>query len=200
MKNRKAGAAGLVAALLLMLPALVAQSAKLPVTADNVAQIQNIGAVNTPYSEYTPFITADEHFLYFQSNRPGGVGESGDFDLWFAENEVTEGAPRFKTPANVGLPVNSGFFDGHPTLRKLPSGDYEMYFASFGEDGRQGPQLTNLYYTIQREGKWSVPVPVVEINTDFHDRMPSISQDGHYLFFSSDRPGGFGRRHLGFRI
>lgn len=193
MKNRKAGAAGLVAALLLMLPALVAQSAKLPVTADNVAQIQNIGAVNTPYSEYTPFITADEHFLYFQSNRPGGVGESGDFDLWFAENEVTEGAPRFKTPANVGLPVNSGFFDGHPTLRKLPSGDYEMYFASFGEDGRQGPQLTNLYYTIQREGKWSVPVPVVEINTDFHDRMPSISQDGHYLFFSSDRPGGFGR-------
>ena len=193
MKNRKAGAAGLVAALMLMLPALVAQSAKLPVTADNVAQIQNIGAVNTPYSEYTPFITADEHFLYFQSNRPGGVGESGDFDLWFAENEVTEGAPRFKTPANVGLPVNSGFFDGHPTLRKLPSGDYEMYFASFGEDGRQGPQLTNLYYTIQREGKWSVPVPVVEINTDFHDRMPSISQDGHYLFFSSDRPGGFGR-------
>jgi len=193
MMNRQAGFAGLLLTLFFFLPAVVAQSAKLPVTADNVAQIQNIGAVNTPYSEYTPFITADEHFLYFQSNRPGGVGESGDFDLWYAENEVTEGAPRFRAAANVGLPVNSGYFDGHPTLRKLPSGDYEMYFASFGEDGRPGPQLTNLYYTIQRDGKWSVPEPVVEINTDFHDRMPSISQDGHYLFFSSDRPGGFGR-------
>lgn len=193
MKSRLTGVGGLVAASLFILPALLAQGAKLIVTPDNVAQIQNLGAVNTPYSEYTPFITADEHYLFFQSNRPGGVNEAGDFDLWFAENQVTEGSPRFSAPANVGLPVNSGFFDGHPTLRKLPTGDYEMYFASFGEDGRPGPQLTNLYYTIQKEGKWSVPVPVVEVNTDFHDRMPSISQDGHYLFFSSDRPGGFGR-------
>ena len=54
MKLRNMGAAGLIAALLMVIPALVAQGARLPVTADNVAQIQNLGAVNTPYSEYTP--------------------------------------------------------------------------------------------------------------------------------------------------
>jgi len=167
--------------------------AEITVTPDNEAQILNLGVINTPYSEYTPFITADERYLYFQSNRPGGVASSGDFDLWYAENEVTEGAPKFKPPANVGLPVNSAYFDGHPTLRRLPSGEYEMYFTSFAEDGRPGPQLTNIYYTVLKDGKWTQPIPVVEINTDFHDRMPSISQDGHYLFFSSDRPGGFGR-------
>lgn len=167
--------------------------AEIAVTPDNESQILNLGVINTPYSEYTPFITADERYLFFQSNRPEGVNNTGDFDLWYTENQVTEGVPKFKAPANVGLPVNSAFFDGHPTLRRLPSGDFEMYFTSFAEEGRPGPQLTNLYYTIFSAGKWSQPKPVVEINTDFHDRMPSISQDGRYLFFSSDRPGGFGR-------
>lgn len=165
----------------------------IPTTPDNQAQILNLGVINTPYSEYTPYITPDEHFLFFQSDRPDGVEGAGDFDLWYSENEVTEGVPKFKPPVNVGLPVNSAYFDGHPSLRKLPSGDYEMYFCSFALEGREGPELTNIYYTIMKNGKWSAPVPIVEINTDFHDRMPSISQDGHYLFFSSDRPGGFGR-------
>ena len=169
------------------------QPETIPVTAPEVAQIMNLKGINTPYSEYTPFITTDEKFLFFQSNRPGGVAESGDYDLWYTENEVTDGVPQFKTPADVGFPVNSTFFDGHPTLRKLPNGEYEMYFTSFAEEGRSGPQLTNLYYTISNTGKWSAPIPVIEINTDFHERTPSISQDGRFLFFSSDRPGGFGK-------
>lgn len=192
MKSILPSLASLLTVLLLSDHSAKAQ-AQIPVTPDNEAQILNLGAINTPYSEYTPFITADEHYLFFQSNRPGGVSESGDFDLWYAENQVTEGIPQFKPPANLGLPVNSAYFDGHPTLRKLPSGEYEMYFTSFAEEGRPGPQLTNIYYTIFKDGQWTQPLPVIEVNTDFHDRMPSISQDGHYLFFSSDRPGGFGR-------
>lgn len=192
MKSTLTGILGTVLSCALLLFSLRAQTA-IAVTSDGDAQLLNLSAVNTPYSEYTPFITADEHFLFFQSNRPDGVDQAGDFDLWYSENEVTEGTPKFKAPANVGLPVNSAYFDGHPTLRKLPTGEYEMYFCSFAEEGRQGPQLTNLYYTILKNDKWSVPTPVVEINSDFHDRMPSISQDGRYLYFSSDRPGGFGR-------
>lgn len=165
----------------------------IPVTPDNQAQILNLGVINTPYSEYTPYITPDEHFLFFQSNRPDGVEGAGDYDLWYAENEVSEGVPKFKPPVNAGLPVNSAYFDGHPSLRKLPTGEYEMYFCSYALEGREGPELTNIYYTVMKNGKWQPPTPVIEINTDFHDRMPSISQDGHYLFFSSDRPGGFGR-------
>lgn len=193
MKSTLTGVFGIVLSSALLLFSLRAQPAAVPVTSDGDAQLLNLSAVNTPYSEYTPFITADEHFLFFQSNRPDGVDQAGDFDLWYSENEVTEGTPKFKAPVNVGLPVNSAYFDGHPTLRKLPTGEYEMYFCSFAEEGRPGPQLTNLYYTILKNEKWSVPVPVIEINSDFHDRMPSISQDGHFLYFSSDRPGGFGR-------
>jgi peptidoglycan-associated lipoprotein len=30
------------------------------------------------------------------------------------------------------------------------------------------------------------------INTGANERTPALSRDGHYLFFASDRPGGFG--------
>lgn len=172
-----------------------AGAAKYPITPNEVANVQNLGSgVNTADSEYTPFITPDEKYLFFQSNRDGAAGPEGDFDLWYSlnKNAGKSDEPLFETSANVGLPINSESLDGHPSLRRLPSGEYEMYFASFASATRLGPQLTNIYHTVWRGGKWSIPQPVAELNTDYHDRMPSISQDGRYLFFSSDRPGGRG--------
>ena len=41
--------------------------------------------------------------------------------------------------------------------------------------------------------EWSQPVNIgPEINTEFDERFPTISADGLSLYFSSDRPGGFG--------
>lgn len=172
-----------------------ATEGKYPITPPEVADIHNLGAgVNTPDSEYTPFITPDERFLFFQSNREGAVGPEGDFDLWYSMNKNAgkEEDPLFESAANVGLPINSESLDGHPSLRKLPTGEYEMYFSSFSSASRPGPQLTNIYYTLWRGGKWTVPQPVAELNSEYHDRMPSVSQDGRFIFFSSDRPGGRG--------
>lgn len=167
-----------------------------PTTAPELAAIKNLGTgINTPNSEYTPFITPDEKYLFFQSNREPSAGPEGDFDLWYSKNTAKNRGvdePVFDIAANVGLPVNSASLDGHPSLRKLPNGEHEMYFASFASATRPGPQLTNIYYTAWRGGKWLEPVPVAELNTDFHDRMPSVSEDGKFLFFSSDRPGGKG--------
>ncbi|HMY12139.1 MAG TPA: hypothetical protein PKC74_10970, partial [Turneriella sp.] len=64
-----------------------AADGKYPVTPGEIADIHNLGAgINTPDSEYTPFITPDERFLFFQSNREGAVGPEGDFDLWYSMN------------------------------------------------------------------------------------------------------------------
>lgn len=186
----------LLLTLLFSASGLVAVEHNYPITPNDVADLKNLGpGVNSPESDYTPYITPDEKFLFFQSNRNPSVGPEGDFDLWYAMNknkDVPGADPLFESSANVGLPVNSESLDGHPTLRKLPSGEFEMYFTSFASAGRPGPPLTNIYYTNWHEGKWSPPVPVAEVNSEYHDRMPSISQDGKYLFFSSDRPGGHG--------
>lgn len=169
--------------------------AGIPQTSVEIAEITNLESINTPYVEYTPFITPDEKYLFFESNRPGGVGESGDFDIWYSVNSATEGGkPNFSVPVNPGEPLNSASFDGLPSLRLLPDGTYEIYFTSFASEKRPGPGETNIYYSRQnKDGSWQIPQLVEEISTDFHDRMPSISPDGNYLFFSSNRPGGYGK-------
>lgn len=174
---------------------LIAIAANYPNTPNEAADLHNLGAgVNTHESEYTPYITPDEKFLFFQSNRDPAAGPEGDFDLWYSMNKNAEKGvdPLFEVSGNVGLPVNSENLDGHPSLRRLPSGEFEMYFCSFASPTRPGPALTNIYHTVWKAGKWSVPEAVTAVNSEFHDRMPSISQDGRYLFFSSDRLGGKG--------
>lgn len=186
----------LLIALAIASASLFAAEPTYPITPNEAADLKNLGSgVNSPEADYTPFIMPDEKFLFFQTNRAPSVGPEGTFDLWYSINknrDVPGAEPLFETAGNIGLPVNTEDFDGHPSLRKLPSGEFEMYFTSMPSAARPGPALTNIYHALWHEGKWTTPVPVTEINSDFHDRMPSISQDGKYLFFSSDRPGGHG--------
>ncbi|RME92692.1 MAG: hypothetical protein D6767_02640 [Candidatus Hydrogenedentota bacterium] len=177
----------------ILLPLLASELPPIPVTPGEEAKVENLSEINTKFVEYTPFILPDETILVFESNRPGSVGLSGDFDLWYALGERVNGTVKFKPPVNFGPPVNSAYFDGLPSLRKLPDGSLEMYFTSFATKGRKGKKETNIYYTKQVQGKWTDPIPLSIINSDFHDRMPSISPDGLTLYFSSNRPGGYGK-------
>lgn len=185
----------LLVGLTFLLSSVIYPIAQIPDTPDDQAEIMNLGnPINSFYSEYTPFITPDEKYLFFQSNRPGGVGVTGDYDLWFClNNSAEDSSPRFSPPVNLGKPINAPFFDGHPTLRRLSNGEMEIYFTSFQELDRPGGKLTNIYRSAQKNGVWSQPEYVIEINSDFHDRMPSISADGKFLYFSSNRPGGEGK-------
>lgn len=158
--------------------------------------VENLGPlVNTPLKEYAPVITPDEKYLFFESDRQPSTGPKGDNDLWFSKNTAkTRGVdePVFEKPAPMGSPINTDKWEGQPSLRALPDGGIEMFFSSVASERRSGPALSNLYHAIWRNGKWLEPVPLTELNTDFHDRMPAISVDGQFLFFSSDRPGGKG--------
>ena len=167
----------------------------IPHTPPELSEVMHLGPdVNSPYTEYTPFITPDEKLLFFESDRPGGVGMTGNFDLWFSTNRKQESqAPDFSLPVNLGRPVNSELFDGLPSLRKLPDGSYELYFTSYASESRPGPQESNIYYSRKQGDSWTTPQPLPGINSDFHDRMPSISPDGKFLYFSSNRPGGYGK-------
>jgi len=40
--------------------------------------------------------------------------------------------------------------------------------------------------------RWSSPEHILEVNSNFDDKMPAISPDGKTLIFSSNRPGGYG--------
>jgi hypothetical protein len=108
-------------------------------------------------------------------------------------------APKFdewSAPVNVGPVVNTGFGEFAPHLSK----DMEsLYFtstrpAAFGSFG--GEDL----WVSRRDSVgtgWNAPLNLgPSINTSANERSPALSRDGHYLFFASDRPGGFGALDL----
>jgi len=55
-----------------------------------------------------------------------------------------------------------------------------------------GKTNTDLYTAAWDGYKWSAPVPLEQVNTGSNQVDPSITHDGRYLYFSSDRSGGCG--------
>ena len=105
---------------------------------------------------------------------------------------LTTAAPvytNWSTPVNVGPAVNSSATDAGPALS--PDG-LSLYFYSTrpggaGEDDiyvSQRASVTDAWGPAQNLG--------LTVNSAFRDIVPAFSTDGHWMFFSSDRPGGYG--------
>jgi hypothetical protein len=92
---------------------------------------------------------------------------------------------------NVGDPVNTEFVDQQATISQ---DDLSMFFVS----DRPGGQGSFDLWTTSRaciECAWQTPVNL-PFNTSGLDFAPSLSPDNMALFFSSNRPGGFGSNDL----
>jgi len=92
-------------------------------------------------------------------------------------------------PVNLGAPVNTSTVDFSPTLS---SDELSLYFASDRPGGVGGIDIW-VSHRACGDCAWEAPVnlgPVV--NSPANDNGPSLSLDGHLLFFSSTRPGGLG--------
>ena len=103
--------------------------------------------------------------------------------------------PRFtewSTPVNLGTTVNSPFVDNLP---ELSSDGLSLYFTSNRPGGSGALDL----WVARREspdGAWGAPVNITSVNSAFNDAAPNLSRDGHYLIFTSNRPGGHGDNDL----
>ena len=152
---------------------------------------QNLGtAVNSPANEFAPSISADGLSIYFDSDRPGGLGLS---DIWVAMRATT--SDPFGTPQNLGPPVNSTASDGLPNI----SADrLSLYFCS-----RRPGGFGQMDLWVARRRTRSGPFAEAQnlgpgINSQYDDWGPSISADGLNLFLMSSRPGGQGGEDIWF--
>jgi hypothetical protein len=95
----------------------------------------------------------------------------------------------WSTPINLGPIVNSTSTDRGPAISK---DGLSLYFASTRPGGEGGEDI----YVSQRDasdGEWRPPLNLGPIiNPAANEMVPAFSRDGHLLFFSSNRPGGFG--------
>jgi len=150
--------------------------------------------VNSPESDGAPCLSPDGLELYFQSDRPGSVGEG---DIWVVRRAAKD-AP-WGEPENLGPPVNSLTWDFNPCLS---SDGLEMYMA-FDAGGSQFQPKLAVTRRPAKDAPWEAPMvlgPVV--NSWPCQDTPWISTDGLVLFFSDywgcPRPGGYGDRDLWF--
>ena len=89
----------------------------------------NLGAaINTAFNERSPELSRDGHFLFFATNRPGGLG---DFDIWVAWRAHTHDDFGWRPAVNLGAGVNSAFGDFGPGFFENDEiGIPILYFAS----------------------------------------------------------------------
>lgn len=103
-----------------------------------------------------------------------------------------EDAP-WSEPVNLGAPVNSAAAEMNAALSP---DELSLYFVSTRAGGFGGADIwVSRRSALDRP--WGTPVNLgAGVNTAGLEASPTLSIDGHLLFFSSDRPGGQGSNDI----
>ena len=155
----------------------------------------NLGPpINTTFGEVSPCISGDNLSLFFASDRPDGYGGA---DIWVATRTSRDNP--WGEPVNLGSSVNSRAFEIFPSISSeglilfFTSG-FLSYPARPGGFGGPDLWVTN---RATKDDQWGEPVNLGPlVNTAAEEACPYISPDSSTLYFSSDRPGGFGNFDL----
>jgi len=96
-------------------------------------------------------------------------------------------------PVNLGAPINTAAIESAPALS---ADGLTLYFASDRRGGFGGTDLW-VSHRATPESPWETPVNLGPgINSADVESGPSLSIDGHLLFFQSSRPGGEGSNDI----
>ena len=138
--------------------------------------------INTQQNEGAQAISPDGKYLYFTAcNRQDGVGEC---DLYISEWT----GDKWSTPRNLGVPVNSTFWDSQPSIS---SDGNSLYFTSTRDVSSDKPDL--YCSTKDKNGRWTLPKKLpATINTPEAEQFPFIHSDNKTLYFGSNGLPGFG--------
>lgn len=131
-----------------------------------------------------PAVSPDEHWLYFVSDMPGGLG---GLDIW----RVAITPAGYGGVENLGEPINTPGDEMFPTFR--PNGD--LYFSSDGHVGMGG---LDIFIAIPdaENNRWIIEHPGYPLNSkgdDFGMTFEGVHNRG---FFCSSRNDGRGFDHI----
>lgn len=156
-------------------------------------EIRNMGPmVNSAAHDYCPLVTADGNTMYFTSRREGTTGNMKDpYGQWFEDIYVAKRIDEVWTNAvNAGGPLNTLVHDA--TVGISPDGSSMIIYRT-----QQNLVSGDLYEARFHARKWQQPeIMTQQINSESHEPSASIAPGGQEVYFTSDRPGGFGGRDL----
>ncbi len=157
--------------------------------------VTNLGnVINSQYGDYSSVVSLDGNSLYYTSRRPWENNESDtyrdpifnhftediflsvkDGNKWQSPNRIPLCIPeRNEAPISVSIDERRIY-----TYQDL-SGGGDIYFSDFKD---------NKYQELKK-------VQTPGLNTPYWEPHCSVTPDGLNIYFSSDRPGGYGGRDL----
>jgi Tol biopolymer transport system component len=169
-------------------------NAKKEIAKPHRSVIKNIGEqINSAYPDYVPVVSPDESVLYFTSRRPGSTGDLKDPHGNYYEDVYVSYRENGKWSAavNAGSPTNTETHDA--CVAVSPDGQRMIVY-------RTAPDIVtgDLYVTrMDTTGKWG-PLEKYgsEINSQFIETSACFSNDTSEIYFSSNRPGGYGGKDI----
>jgi hypothetical protein len=136
---------------------------------------QNLGSnINSSGNDNAPALSPDEHWLYFQSTRPGGFGAQ---DLYVARRHNNRDDSVWQSATNLGSRVNTSANEGGPVyFEDDATGTITLYFFSNRPGGIGGSDI--YASTFQPDETWGTPVLVRELSSPLEDIQPAIRRAG----------------------
>ena len=155
--------------------------------------VTNLGnTINSEYDEHSPVFSADESTLIFTSKRKGTTGgkmtDDGQYfeDIYISQRK-DDGT--WTVPVSISSNINT---PGHEASIGL-SVDGQELFIYKDESNVINQKDGNIYYSKLEGDIWSKPIKLgPTINTKYNENHASLSADGEQLYFTSNRPGGYG--------
>ncbi|MEY2764186.1 MAG: hypothetical protein RLZZ205_610 [Bacteroidota bacterium] len=157
--------------------------------------ITNLGKeINSRYEEYAPSVTADGSKLYFTSRRSsttgGKVDEKGDYkfyeDIFFSQKDASG---KWMEAEKVEGKVNTEVHDGILSIAPDGNGMYvykndgkvagDIFFSQRDANSGEFGEAVSLSYPINTKNRF--------------ESSTSITEDGQFLYFVSEREKGYGR-------
>jgi hypothetical protein len=151
---------------------------------------QNLGKnINSEFSDYYPFVTENEAFMLYNSNRP------------LKKNVPIMDNGHYLTTIQVSKVVNGQYMESEPLGKPVNDGNSGEEVIGMNADGSivliNKPNLkgqSKLYQSnIQKNGEFSklIELPAA-INGSGDVIAACTNNDGNIIYFASNRKGGFG--------
>lgn len=145
----------------------------------------NLGnGVNSMMNDYFPTLTADGNRLFFTRL------ENGMNEEFYSATRIN--GNKWSVAQNVGSPINTIENEGASCLSA--DGQYIFFTAC---NRRSGLGSCDIYLSKLDGSDWSNPVNIgAPINTANWESQPCVNFDAKTLYFSSNRPGGYGKSDI----
>lgn len=155
----------------------------------------NVGpGINNDYDQYWPSLSLDGKTMIYtvmftDSSQLNFYGEPAHQEDFYMSN-YSDGCWQKGEP--IGPPLNT---PGNEGAHKLSADGKTLVFT--GCNRPDGFGNCDIYISHKKLGQWTIPQNMGSaINTPYSEKQPSISPDGRYLYFSSNRPDGIGNMDL----